>query len=64
MAVKSAVVENLNHISHFHTFLSQFSQFFLQKPVLCFIVLAGLCHIQTFLVPRWKEEKEFLILES
>lgn len=27
MAVKSAVVDNLNHISHFHTFLSQFSQF-------------------------------------
>lgn len=48
MAVKSAVVDNLNHISHFHTFLSQFSRFFQQKPVLGFIVLAGLCHIQIF----------------
>lgn len=33
MAVNSAVVDNLNHISHFHTSLSQFLQFFQQITV-------------------------------
>jgi len=62
MAVNPAVLDNLNHISHFHTSLSQFSQTFPANDSFWgFIVLAGLYYIQSlfwFLIrKRWENSR-------